>query len=80
MKIYTDKNYGADIDGNRGHQVTEYELEYTRDETEEISEILFECGYTSEDIGSVEIEYQDIYIEVDLQDYFVELEKLERLD
>ena len=29
MKITTDKNYGADEDGNRGHSVTCYELEHT---------------------------------------------------
>ena len=81
MKIYYDSNYGADADGNRGISITEYELEYTEEEYNEIAEILFENGYTSEDSGTINISYMDLDdIEVKIDDYKDEIYKLEKED
>ena len=80
MKITTDNNYGADADGNRGHSVTEFELEYTTVEGLEIAEILFNLGVPSDQTGSVEIPYEGIDIDVKVSDYKSELEALEGED
>ena len=80
MKITTDNNYGADRDGNRGHSVTSYELEHTQDEKDEIAEVLFDNGTTSECSGTYEINYNGICIEVDAEEYSVEIKKLEDKD
>ncbi len=77
MKITTDNNYGADADGNRGMKVTEYELEHTKEEIEEIATILFELGTTSEDTGNAEIAYDGIDIDVDISDYKEEIKGME---
>jgi hypothetical protein len=80
MKTYIDKNYGADADGNRGITVYEYELEDTQDERDEIAEILYLKGYTSEDDHMTSIVYEDVDIEVDIGEYCSELCALEALD
>ena len=80
MKVWQE-NYGQDADGNRGMMITDYELEYTTQEQEEIAEILYNKGYTSEDTGSAEIEYEGIdYVEVDVEEYVDELKALEEAD
>jgi len=67
MKVWTEK-YGADADGNRGIDTLMYELEDTRIEREEITDILIENEYDKES-GSVEIEYNGLNIEVYCGDY-----------
>ena len=78
MKITVDKNYGCTIDGNRGRLMTEYELEHTEEELQEIAEILYADGYTHECTGNTEIEYEGILIDVCCSDYKDEIYQLEK--
>lgn len=73
--------YGEDADGNRGVMTDMYELEYTKQEKEDIAEILYEafvslCGIT----GGATIVYNDIEIEVEIEEYHDELITLARAD
>ena len=72
MRVYVDRNYGSDADGNRGITSIDYEIEDS--DADVIAEKLFEKGYDgSEGSACVEL-YSDViddYIEVDVcpQDY-----------
>ena len=76
MRVFTDRNYGADIDGNRGYSSTEIELDLSDDEA--IREMIREefndtaCYVYCTDEGSIEVE---------ISDYFTddEIEKMEDL-
>ena len=76
MKVWTEM-YGADADGNRGVLTTYWELEGTEVENEEIARILYEQGFTTDDDGTTTIEYQDMEIEVDVEEYMADIMMLE---
>lgn len=75
MRIWNE-NYGADADGNRGEMRTFYELEGTKQEREDIAEILYDDFIEGEAQGLKEIEYEDLTIEVEVSDYQDELIEL----
>lgn len=77
MRVTIDNNYGADIDGNRGIKVYEYEIEESdRDDivaqlrealdegadADEVFTVSLLCSYTEEMIG-IEVNIAD-YIEI----------------
>jgi len=70
MKAYLDKNYGSDIDGNRGTDMWFCELEPS-DDTEIIRQIREKLiGYEEEDYPeTVEIIIDDFEFIVDVKDY-----------
>lgn len=72
MRIWKEK-YGCDADGNRGVMMTFYELENTQDERWEIAEKLYESFVDLTTVKMHEIEYEDIVIEVELDEYYPEL-------
>jgi hypothetical protein len=68
MKSYLDKNYGADIDGNRGIPMLEYELEPS-DEFSIIEQILDAYPDVDDRPSSMVIEIDGIEFEIDVGDY-----------
>ena len=68
-EMYGQEIYGQDADGNRGVMITMYELEYTEEEYEDIAMILLGEGYTYEDTGVVEIFYNGIYLDINIEEY-----------
>ena len=80
MRVYQE-NYGEDADGNRGEMRTFYELEDTKQEREDIAEILYEgyvnsCGVS----GTTTIELEGVEIEVNIEEYQDELMALAEAD
>lgn len=73
------ENYGEDTDGNRGVKTLMCELEDTRQEREEIAELLYE-KFLHRITGEVEIEYEDLTIEVKIEDYLKELVEIVKVD
>ena len=71
------ENYGEDADGNRGVRTLMYELENTDEEKSDISQILYDFNFSSEDSGTTEIEYDGVNIEVLVEDYSDELKEIE---
>lgn len=72
MRVYIDRNYGADADGNRGITSIDYELEDS--DADAIAERLFEQGYDGSESSALVELYSDViddYIEIDVcpQDY-----------
>ena len=81
MRIWTESNYMADADGNRGKEEIFYELENTKEEKQEIAELLYYDFTQNEKYnGSIEIEYQDLVIEVDIDNYHTELAEMVKKD
>lgn len=78
MEIWTEKNYGADADGNRGVKMTMFELDDSEEERLDIAEHLILKGYTAEDSGSVEITFHGIDMDVDVAEYSAEIAELEK--
>lgn len=76
MKTWTE-NYGADIDGNRGVPTLMWELEETPEERAEIAAIISEAGHMAFDKGKQTITYEDIEMEVFIEDYEEELQDLD---
>jgi hypothetical protein len=74
------ENYGADADGNRGEMRTFYELEGTKQEREDIAEILYDSFIEGEVQGLKEIDYEGLTIEVEVSDYQDELIELAEAD
>ena len=69
MKIFEDKNYGADADGYRGETAYFYELENTKQEMFDIASVLFNQGIASDEKGQREIEFEGMDIVVNVEYY-----------
>ncbi len=71
------ENYGADIDGNRGEKTLFWELDGSDQERQDIAELLHSDGVTADDTGEANICYEDIEMDVDIQEYEAELIMIE---
>lgn len=76
MKQWLEK-YGCDADGNRGQMVTMFELDNSKQEREDIAELLAEANYTAEDEGGATVVLDGIEIDVEIDEYYVELRAIE---
>jgi len=72
MNVYTEKNYGADADGNRGVSMTFVELDDTEDERNMIAEEIFE-DFLQNPTGSKSVEFDCTDFDVDFSEYYPEL-------
>ena len=75
MKIIYDDKDCADADGNRSIKTKHYEMEDTKEEREDIAALLYKMVIVDQSVtyGKVEINYQEITIEVVVEDYYPEI-------
>lgn len=81
MRVYRERNYGSDADGNRGYGLVELEFEETQEEIDEIRDLFIdrfkEDGTTEQVKYRFDIECEgEIFEDVDLNanDYFSKAE------
>lgn len=81
MRVYIERDYGADADGNRGYDQTQLEFEDTQEEINEIRDLFIdkfkEDGTTERVKYSFDIECEGEFFEdIDLNanDYFTKAE------
>lgn len=75
------ENYGADADGNRGVKTLFWELDGSDQERSDIAELITADGHGSDDEGmTVSINYEDIEMDVEVDDYIDEIKAVEERD
>lgn len=71
MRIEYDNNYGADVDGNRGHKVCEAYLD--SDDTDTVVDKLYNSFLEGSTSGDMEIEIDGYTFDVFFSDYLGDL-------